>query len=373
MTFPAPPNSDALRERLERQLGGTFAIARELGGGGSARVFLATEVSLGRTVVLKVLPTELTHGIDAERFRREILIAARLQHPHLVPLLAAGTVDEDDEAGNRALRWFSMPFVEGQTLREHLTAHAPLPVPDSLRLLRALAAALAYAHGRGVMHRDIKPENILLSDGVVMIADFGVAKALEDASEPAIRAGRRITTASATLGTPAYMSPEQITGALEVDHRADLYAFGCVAYEMLTGTPPLLRGSLRATMAAQVNDRPVPVGQLRPDLPTALDELIMYCLQKDIALRPPSGASIVEVLDRLSDEAMRFGEPVMPETPMVSLQERSLSAKAIAPGDATIAAAHGTAPARHGSPLPLVVGVIVVAIVTMVLWGLLSS
>ncbi|MFN9117275.1 MAG: serine/threonine-protein kinase [Gemmatimonas sp.] len=358
MTLPPSTHADDLRERLRRQLAGNFTIMRELGGGGSARVFLATERSLGRTVVLKVLPTELASGIDAERFRREILIAARLQHPHLVPLLAAGSPEEDAGAGERPLRWFSMPFVEGQTLREHLEMHAPLPLPETTRLLRALASALAYAHGRGVMHRDIKPENILLSDGVAMIADFGVARALDDASGAALRTGRRLTSVSSTLGTPAYMAPEQITGALDVDHRADLYALGCVAYEMLTGAPPLARGSLRATMAAQVNDQPVRVGQLRPDVPAALDALIMRCLQKEAAQRPSSGMAIVEALDVLAGGVGSGARPALPAMP-ASAQ----------PSAASLARLHEEQPSAHRGHGPLLLAIALLALAIAVLWG----
>jgi serine/threonine protein kinase len=363
MNLPSSARADDLRDRLERQLAGSFTVTRELGGGGSARVFLATETALGRTVVLKVLPSELASGIDAERFRREILIAAQLQHPHLVPLLAAGSATEEAAAGDRPVRWFSMPFVEGSTLREHLALHAPLPLPEVLRLLRALASALAYAHGRGVLHRDIKPENILLSDGVAMIADFGVARALDDASGAAIRTGRRITSVSSTIGTPAYMAPEQITGSLDVDHRADLYALGCVAYEMLTGVPPLVRGSLRATMAAQVNDQPVRVGQLRPDLPPALDALIMRCLEKDVSQRPSSGMTIVEVLDALGDAAVpaRYPDVAAPrphepprEAPPEPLREPPLRTEPRA------------APAPRW---PMLLGIVMLVVAALLLWA----
>ncbi len=295
--MPFPTAESDLRSRLERELGASYAIQRELGGGGSAKVFLAIERALDRPVVLKVLAPEATVGVDGERFRREILIAARLQHPHLVPLLQAGTVNA--EAGDRAMRWFTMPYVEGQTLREQLQRRERFALADGLRLLRELASALMYAHARGIVHRDIKPENILFSGDAAMIADFGVAKALDDASDGALKSGKRVTTVSMTLGTPAYMSPEQINRAPMVDHKADLYAFGCLAYELFAGAPPLERESLRATMAAQVQDPPPPLRDLRPDLPEALTTVIMRCLHKDPLQRPHSASVIVKVIDEL--------------------------------------------------------------------------
>jgi len=302
---PFPAAESDLRSRLERELGDSYAIQRELGGGGSAKVFLAIERALDRPVVLKVLAPEATVGVDGERFRREILIAARLQHPHLVPLLQAGTVNA--EAGDRAMRWFSMPYVEGQTLREQLQRRERFALADGLRLLRELASALMYAHARGVVHRDIKPENILFSGDAAMIADFGVAKALDDASDGALKSGKRVTTVSMTLGTPAYMSPEQINRAPMVDHKADIYAFGCLAYELFAGHPPLERESLRATMAAQVQDPPPPLHALRPDLPDSLTTVIMRCLHKDPLQRPHSASTIVKVIDELQQSGTANG------------------------------------------------------------------
>lgn len=294
----APLTTFDLREQLQRHLGSTFAVDRELRGGGSARVFLATELALERRVVLKVLPPDVSRGVDAERFRREILFVAKLQHPHLVPLLNAGTVTLDNGGG---LRWFSMPFVEGQSLRELLQREA-LSMSDVTRLLRELASALAYAHGKGIMHRDIKPENMLLSEGVSMIADFGVAKALDNAAAIGPD-GKRVTSTNTVLGTPAYMAPEQIVSATVVDHRADLYAFGSVAYELFTGAPPLARESLRATLAAQVSDAPVPILEKRPELAPALADVIMRCLEKDPNKRLDSAATIVKTLDELTQSA----------------------------------------------------------------------
>src|SRR5690606_6224500 len=214
------------RTRLERALGAAYRIRQELGGGGMSRVFVADEVALGRSVVIKILAPELTGDLSADRFQREITLAARLQHPHIVPLLTAG-----DAAG---APWYAMPLADGETLRARL-AQGALPVPEAVRLLRDLAGALAYAHEHGVIHRDIKPENILLSDGRAVVTDFGVAKALVEANRTGPGAQ---TTIGVVVGTPAYMAPEQAAGDTQLDHRADLYAFGVVAYELLTGHHP---------------------------------------------------------------------------------------------------------------------------------------
>jgi serine/threonine-protein kinase len=289
------PTEFDLREQLQRHLGSTYVFERELQAGGSARVFLATEVALERRVVVKVLPPDVSRSVDAERFRREVGFIAKLQHPHLIPLLNAGSVRIDNGG---ELRWFSMPFVDGQTLRERLL-RSPIPSSDVRRLLRELASALAYAHTHGVVHRDIKPENMLLSDGVSMIADFGVAKALDNAAAIGPD-GKRVTTMSTILGTPSYMAPEQILSAMVVDHRADLYAFGCVAYELLTGTPPLQRDSLRATLTAQVSETPSPLLERCPEVAPALAHTIMRCLEKDPNRRLSSASMIVKVLDELA-------------------------------------------------------------------------
>lgn len=301
MSNSKPDSDEALRERLQQQLGESYVINRELGGAGSSRVFLATEVALERAVVLKVLPAALTNGVDGTRFRREVHIAARLQHPHLVPLLSSS--EAATAPGDAALHWYTMPYVEGLSLRELLNKRGALPLHDALRMLRELASALAYAHAKGVVHRDIKPENVLLCDGVAMISDFGIAKALDDASADALDSGRRVTTVSMTLGTPAYMAPEQVSNSKVVDHKADLYAFGCLAYEMLTGDPPLVRPSLRATLAAQLSETPLSLRQHRPDTPQAVADIIMRCLEKDPLQRPHSATAIVKVLDTLSAPA----------------------------------------------------------------------
>ena len=204
-----------------------------------SRVFAARDVELGRIVVVKVLPPEMAAGVNAERFRREIQLAASLQHPHIVPLLHAGHADD--------LVYYTMPLIEGESLRARLAREGELPVPEVVRILRDVADALAYAHTRGVVHRDIKPDNVLISGHHAMVTDFGVAKAISEAT------GRTsLTSMGVALGTPAYMAPEQATADPHVDHRADLYALGALGYEMLTGRPPFVGTSPHQVLAAQV-------------------------------------------------------------------------------------------------------------------------
>jgi serine/threonine-protein kinase len=209
-----------------------------------------------------------------------------------------------------------MPFVDGETLRDHLQKRGTLPLHEAVRLLRELASALAYAHAKGVVHRDIKPENILLSDGVAMISDFGVAKALEEASAASVSSGRRVTTVGMVLGTPAYMAPEQVNNARVVDHKADLYAFACVAYEILTGAPPFVRPSLRATMAAQVTDLATPLATRRTDAPAPLTDVLMRCLAKDPLQRPHSASAVVRVIDALAEPTALANDPA-PAVPVL--------------------------------------------------------
>ncbi|HWA56676.1 MAG TPA: serine/threonine-protein kinase, partial [Gemmatimonadales bacterium] len=209
-----------LRARLQDALGSTYTLERELGGGGMSRVFLAQERALGRAVVVKVIAPELLAGLSAERFEREVKLAAGLQHANIVPLLTAG------HAGD--LPYYTMPFVRGDSLRGRLASGTPLPLAEAVSILRDVARALAYAHGENIVHRDIKPENILLSGGAAVVTDFGIAKALSDSRAPAGARGEALTQVGHAIGTPAYMAPEQAVGG-EVDHRADIYAWGVMA------------------------------------------------------------------------------------------------------------------------------------------------
>ncbi len=279
---------DPLRDQLQLALAEHYRIDRELGGGGMSRVFLATEIALDRRVVLKVLPPELAGGVSIERFRREISTAAKLQHPHIVPLLATGDAN--------GLPWFSMPYIEGDTLRSRLK-HGELPIGEVVRTLRDIASALAYAHGHGVVHRDMKPENVLVSDGAASVSDFGVAKAVADASS---EKGSTLTSLGVALGTPAYMSPEQAAADGRTDHRADIYALGVMAYEMIAGHNPFGGRSPQATLAAHMMETPAPVENARAATPPALARLVMRCLSKSAADRPQSAIEIVQELDAIA-------------------------------------------------------------------------
>ena len=276
-----------LREELQRALGAAYTFERELGGGGMSRVFLATETALGRHVVVKVLPPETAHTVSAERFKREIILAARLQHPNILPVLSAGQ--------HGRLLYYTMPFVDGETLRTRLDRERELPVAEAVRLLGELADALAYAHGEGVVHRDLKPENVLLSRGHAVVADFGVAKAIVAATDGA--SNKPLTAAGMTLGTPEYMAPEQAAADPQVDHRADLYALGCLAFELLSGAPPFAHRTPQQTLAAQVREAPAPLEQRRPGVPRALARLVKQLLEKRPADRPQSAEEVQRTLD----------------------------------------------------------------------------
>ncbi len=284
-----------LRDQLQSTLSGAYTIDRELGGGGMSRVFLAHEERLGRTVVLKVLTPELAAGVSASRFEREIRLAAALQHANIVPLLSAGETN--------GLPFYTMPFVEGLSLRARLARDGTLPIADVVSVLRDVTRALAYAHEHGVVHRDIKPENILLSGDAAVVTDFGIAKALTAARGGAERPGT-LTEIGTSLGTPAYMSPEQASGDPGTDHRTDFYALGCVAYEMLTGAPPFAGRPLHQLFAAHMTETPRPISATRGDCPPPLAALVMRCLEKDPARRPQSAREILQALGTLATPAL---------------------------------------------------------------------
>ncbi|SRR5579883_13655 len=278
--------SNALQDTLQQTLGTSYVLERELGGGGMSRVFVATETALDRRVVIKVLPPDLAAGVNVERFRREIALAARLQHPHIVPLLTAGDAD--------GLPFFTMPFIDGESLRSTLDRTGELPINVAVRHLREVASALAYAHANGVVHRDIKPDNVLISGGSAMVTDFGVAKALRAAV--ASTTGQ-LTGLGVALGTPAYMAPEQAAADPAADARADIYAFGAMAYELLTGQPPFSGRPAQAMLAAHAVEPPEPVDRRRPAVPPQLASLVMSCLQKRPADRPQTASLVVQALD----------------------------------------------------------------------------
>ncbi len=320
-----------LQDQLQRTLGDGYAIERELGGGGMSRVFVATEKALGRRVVIKVLPPDLSAAVSTERFRREILLAAGLQHAHIVPVLTAGTSD--------GLPYFTMPYVDGESLRARLERDGTVPVRDCIAVLRDVSQALAYAHERGVIHRDIKPDNILLSGGVAMVTDFGVAKAISAAGGDST-----LTSVGLALGTPAYMAPEQGTGDPTSDRRADIYALGAVGYEMLCGRTLFPGRSPQQTLMAHAVEAPKPVGECRPDTPPALAALIMQCLEKDPAKRPASAAALLQSIDSV----MSGGTAIRAAMPR---RRRTAVAGLIALA-AVIALAGYFAATRRAPPLP---------------------
>ena len=261
-----------LQAQLQEVLGSAYRIDRELGGAGMSRVFVATESELDRQVVIKVLPPDLAAGINIDRFRREIQLAARLQHPHIVPLLAAGA--------KGSLLYYTMPFINGDNLRTRLTKRGEFPVQEATKILREVADALSYAHEQGVVHRDIKPENIIISGSHALVLDFGVSKALSSATSETSTDGPTLTTLGVALGTPAYMAPEQAAADPNVDARADIYALGIVGYELLSGRTPFAGLNQQQTLSAHITTQPMPVAQHRPQLPPGLATVIMRCIEK---------------------------------------------------------------------------------------------
>jgi serine/threonine-protein kinase len=267
-------------------------------------VFVARDNGLGRTVVVKVLPLELAATVSVDRFKREIMLSAALQHPHIVPVLSAGEVVPEVSGGAASasrLPFFIMPFVEGESLRARL-ARGPLSIREAVSVLKDVARALVYAHGRGVIHRDIKPDNILLTSGSATVTDFGVAKAISAARELPAQPSQSARTGAITLvgtsiGTPAYMAPEQAAGDPATDHRADLYALGIVGYEMLVGTPPFHGRAPQQLLAAQLTEAPAAIGTRRYDVPDALAALLMRMLEKDPARRPKSASDVARALE----------------------------------------------------------------------------
>jgi TolB-like protein/tRNA A-37 threonylcarbamoyl transferase component Bud32 len=275
-----------LRDQLQAALGSAYVIDRELTGGGMSRVFVATETAFGRQVVVKVLHPELAAEVTSERFAREIQVVAKLQQANIVPLLTAGHTGE--------VPFYTMPFVEGRSLRERMAAGTQMPMVDVIGILRDVARALAYAHDAGVMHRDIKPENILVSGGAAVVTDFGIAKAV---TASRTQPGTTITHAGAGIGTPAYMAPEQAAGDPTTDHRADIYAFGCLAYELLAGRPPFSDTTVHELVAAHMMKTPVSVSALRADTPPRLADIVMQCLAKQPTQRPQHARELLEALE----------------------------------------------------------------------------
>jgi len=282
--------------RLNTALAGRYRVERQVGEGGMSVVYLAEDLRHNRRVALKVLKPDVANTLGPERFVREVAIASRLAHPHVVPLYDSGEAD--------GLLYYVMPFVEGESLRQRMAR--PLPREEAIRLLSEVADALAWAHRQGIVHRDIKPENVMLSAGHAVVTDFGIAKAISLAADVDDEA-----TAGVALGTPAYMSPEQVSADPGVDHRTDIYSFGILAYELLTGHTPFRGDTKAATAAAHLTKAPEPLPSTA-GIPPALADLVMRCLEKDPDHRPQHAVDLVHALERLrggiwSRQAMRVG------------------------------------------------------------------
>jgi eukaryotic-like serine/threonine-protein kinase len=274
-------------ERIAAALADRYRLERELGQGGMATVYLAEDIRHRRQVAIKVLRPDLTAALGPDRFMQEIEIAARLQHPHILGVFDSGSAD--------GFLYYVMPYVDGESLRERLARQGELPVHEAVRLLSEIADALGYAHSRGVVHRDIKPENIMLSGRHALVMDFGVAKAVNEASGQ-----NRLTTLGVALGTPAYMAPEQASADPHLDHRVDIYALGVVGYELLAGRPPFTGASPQQVLAAHVMQAPELLSSHRPSLSAALTNVIMKALEKRPADRWQSAEEMLDQLEPLA-------------------------------------------------------------------------
>jgi serine/threonine-protein kinase len=272
--------------RLDDAPSDRHRIERELGAGGMATVYLAADLRHNRQVAVKVLRQDLAANLGTDRFLREIEIAAGLHHPHILPLYDSGRADD--------LLYFVMQVVDGESLRDRLARTGALPIAEAVRIIRGIADALAYSHRRGVVHRDIKPANILLSSGHALVADFGVAKGVSAASSMT-----ELTGTGVTVGTPAYMAPEQATADPAIDHRADLYALGVTAYEILTGVHPFGVRAPHAMVGAHLTEAPAAVAARRPDAPPALAYLVMRLLSKDPLQRPQHAEDVLRAIDQV--------------------------------------------------------------------------
>ena len=311
-----------------------YQVRREIGSGGMATVYLAEDLKHHRRVAIKVLRPELAQALGGERFLREIEIAAQLHHPHILPLFDSG-----EAAG---LLYYVMPFVEGESLRQKLAREGALPIAETTRLLGEIAGALGKAHHAGIVHRDIKPENILLSDGHALVSDFGVARAVSAAGSTGM------TTLGLAVGTPAYMSPEQAAADPRLDHRADIYALGLLAYEMLSGRTTFVGETPQEVLAAQVTREPEPLDHLRADTPAALSALVMQCLRKSPAERPQTMEEVLPVLaEGASGSTYVAATARRRNSSWIRIAVAAAVVLALAAGGAALAGRFGSAPAQQ--------------------------
>ncbi len=275
--------TDPLFAQVATALGGRYTLVRELGQGGMGAVFLGRDVKLGREVAIKVLPPTTQAYLGSERFQREVQLAAKLSHPHIVPLFEADEVD--------GFLYYVMGFVEGESLAERLARQGALALGEAIRITAEVGDALQYAHERGIIHRDVKPANILLSGGHALVTDFGIAKSIAESEE-----GQTLTGTGSTVGTAAYMSPEQASGERRIDARSDVYALAAVLYEMLTGEPPFTGPNAQAVVARILVDTPRTVRTVRPNVPVHVEQALLAGLAKVPGDRPPSAKAFVDSL-----------------------------------------------------------------------------
>ncbi|MBP9106519.1 MAG: protein kinase [Gemmatimonadaceae bacterium] len=300
--------------RLIAALADRYRIERELGRGGMATVYVAEDLKHRRQVAIKVMRPELSASMGADRFLREVEIAAKLSHPNILPVYDSGEAD--------GFLYYVMPLVEGESLPERMARDKQMPALEALRLAREVAEALAYAHARGIVHRDIKPANILLSAGHALVADFGIARAMESS-------GEALTQTGLAIGTPVYMSPEQATGATDIDGRTDIYALGCVLYEMLAGEPPFTGPTVQAILARSLTENPRPLDQTRTALPAAVNTTVMKALAKTAADRYSTGAEFVAALDAAEDQVRTPSGEVVAATPARGVRPWQLAIAAL--------------------------------------------
>ena len=337
-------------QRLRDTLSQSYDIERELGGGGMSRVFVATDKSLGRKVVIKLLSPELTADVNRGRFRREIQVAARLQHPHIVALLSAGEHED--------FVYYTMPFIAGESLKSAVEKNGPLPIEDVVRVMYHVGEALDYAHGEGVVHRDIKPANILRQGTYFLVTDFGVAKALNAAMPDSVG----MTATGMAVGTPAYMAPEQLAGDTAADHRIDIYALGLLAYELLHGKSPFAGTTPQRTLAAVLTQDPPPLKEVRPDVPARLSEIVMRCLSKEPDERPATAKALLAELDTFSTASgeIRTTEHLVPRRERTLATPVSSAANPVAPVTTPVSSVtveQTVAPVKEPTPVSEVLGV----------------
>ncbi len=284
-----------LRTQLQASLGAGVRLSRELGGGGMAHVFVADDPDLDQRVVVKVLSPDLSAGVDGVRFQREIQLASRLHHPRIVPVLAA--------AGEGGMLYYTMPFIDGDTVRALIDAEPRLAVSRAVSVARDVAEALVYAHAENIVHRDIKPENILIerASGRALVTDFGIARAIERSAEIS-----SVTSTGLTLGTPTYMSPEQAAAERHIDGRSDVYSLGCVLFELLSGLPPFKGPSARAVIARHMTEPPPRLRAIRSDVPEALQ----HTVERMLAKAPAARFTAPQLLDALDGKPVPSPEDV---------------------------------------------------------------